>query len=310
MSISGHRTRAVFDRYDIASTKDRRDALRRTEAYVQSLREVKTGGNDVVTKISGPRRVGPSDRRARALASVAEETATWPYRRDRDLTGFIDGTENLALNDAPDVVLMPVGNSGASTDHDRFGKISGGTCPAGRSRTTARCSWASAPTSGGSLADAGEHGGTRRRRAPHAHALHAAAHRRVLLRSLDGAAAAARRRRCPTVIEGRGRTMADTRMVDRRRSMRVGELTTAAAPLPATLLPTSCPTAPSLACRPGRTAFSSRWAGQRDWTGNCSGSLTQPAPWTVSSSRWAGQRDWTANCSGSLTRPAPAWQPS
>lgn len=49
MSISGHRTRAVFDRYDISSTRDRRDALRRTEAYVQSLRDgAKDDGNDVV----------------------------------------------------------------------------------------------------------------------------------------------------------------------------------------------------------------------------------------------------------------------
>src|SRR5215471_14675640 len=29
-----------------------------------------------------------------ALASVAEETSSWPYRHDLDLTGFIDGTEN------------------------------------------------------------------------------------------------------------------------------------------------------------------------------------------------------------------------
>ena len=28
------------------------------------------------------------------IASVAEETSSWPYRHDRDLTGFIDGTEN------------------------------------------------------------------------------------------------------------------------------------------------------------------------------------------------------------------------
>ncbi len=48
MSISGHRTRAVFDRYDISSIKDRRLALRRTEAYVQSLRDEKDEGNEVV----------------------------------------------------------------------------------------------------------------------------------------------------------------------------------------------------------------------------------------------------------------------
>src|SRR6266498_5873035 len=29
-----------------------------------------------------------------AFASVAEESSGWPYRHDRDLTGFIDGSEN------------------------------------------------------------------------------------------------------------------------------------------------------------------------------------------------------------------------
>jgi len=28
------------------------------------------------------------------VASVADETSSWPYRHDLDLTGFIDGTEN------------------------------------------------------------------------------------------------------------------------------------------------------------------------------------------------------------------------
>src|SRR5438105_493640 len=31
------------------------------------------------------------------LALVAEETSSWPYQHDRDLTGFIDGTENPSL---------------------------------------------------------------------------------------------------------------------------------------------------------------------------------------------------------------------
>jgi putative iron-dependent peroxidase len=47
------------------------------------------------------------------LASVADETSSWPYRRDRDLTGFIDGSENPTLIDAPEVALLPEGNSGA-----------------------------------------------------------------------------------------------------------------------------------------------------------------------------------------------------
>jgi putative iron-dependent peroxidase len=42
----------------------------------------------------------------RDLASVAEETSSWPYRHDRDLTGFIDGSENPSLIDAPEVALI------------------------------------------------------------------------------------------------------------------------------------------------------------------------------------------------------------
>jgi len=37
----------------------------------------------------------------RGLATVAAETSSWPYRHDLDLTGFIDGTENPSLTDAP-----------------------------------------------------------------------------------------------------------------------------------------------------------------------------------------------------------------
>jgi putative iron-dependent peroxidase len=47
------------------------------------------------------------------LATVAEETSSWPYRHDRDLTGFIDGTENPSLVEAPDVALVPEGERGA-----------------------------------------------------------------------------------------------------------------------------------------------------------------------------------------------------
>jgi putative iron-dependent peroxidase len=47
------------------------------------------------------------------LATVVEETSSWPYQHDRDLTGFIDGTENPTLIDAPDLVLVPDGNPGA-----------------------------------------------------------------------------------------------------------------------------------------------------------------------------------------------------
>ena len=48
-----------------------------------------------------------------AVAGVAEETSSWPYQHDRDLTGFIDGTENPTLIDAPDIALIPEGSPGA-----------------------------------------------------------------------------------------------------------------------------------------------------------------------------------------------------
>ena len=47
-----------------------------------------------------------------SVASVAEETSSWPYRHDLDLTGFIDGTENPSLIEAPDAVLIPEGSPG------------------------------------------------------------------------------------------------------------------------------------------------------------------------------------------------------
>jgi putative iron-dependent peroxidase len=47
------------------------------------------------------------------LASVAEETSSWPYLHDRDLTGFIDGSENPTLIEAPGLVLVPDGRPGA-----------------------------------------------------------------------------------------------------------------------------------------------------------------------------------------------------
>jgi porphyrinogen peroxidase len=49
----------------------------------------------------------------RDRASVAEETSSWPYRHDLDLTGFIDGTKNPSLMDAPGVALIPDGSPGA-----------------------------------------------------------------------------------------------------------------------------------------------------------------------------------------------------
>jgi len=47
-------------------------------------------------------------------ASLGEETSSWSYRHDRDLTGFIDGSENPTLLDAPIAALLPEGRPGAA----------------------------------------------------------------------------------------------------------------------------------------------------------------------------------------------------
>jgi putative iron-dependent peroxidase len=47
-------------------------------------------------------------------ASLGEETSSWPYRHDRDLTGFIDGSENPTLLEAPVAALLPEGVPGAA----------------------------------------------------------------------------------------------------------------------------------------------------------------------------------------------------
>jgi putative iron-dependent peroxidase len=48
-----------------------------------------------------------------AVATLVEETTSWPYRHDRDLTGFIDGNENPTLIDAPEIAVIPDGSPGA-----------------------------------------------------------------------------------------------------------------------------------------------------------------------------------------------------
>jgi porphyrinogen peroxidase len=45
------------------------------------------------------------------VAVAAEETIGWSYHRDRDLTGFVDGTENPTLVEAPALVYAPDGAS-------------------------------------------------------------------------------------------------------------------------------------------------------------------------------------------------------
>jgi putative iron-dependent peroxidase len=49
------------------------------------------------------------------LAVVAEETSSWPYQHDRDLTGFIDGSENPDLIEAREVAVIADGSPGAGS---------------------------------------------------------------------------------------------------------------------------------------------------------------------------------------------------
>ena len=46
------------------------------------------------------------------VATLADEVAGWTYKENRDLTGFIDGTENPSLSEAPEVVVIPTGSPG------------------------------------------------------------------------------------------------------------------------------------------------------------------------------------------------------
>ncbi|HEX3630814.1 MAG TPA: Dyp-type peroxidase [Candidatus Dormibacteraeota bacterium] len=47
------------------------------------------------------------------VATIADETSSWPYRRYRDLTGFVDGSKNPSLLEAAGVALIPEGSPGA-----------------------------------------------------------------------------------------------------------------------------------------------------------------------------------------------------
>jgi porphyrinogen peroxidase len=49
------------------------------------------------------------------LATVGEETSSWSYHHDLDLTGFIDGTENPTLVVAQQIVAVPDGSPGAGS---------------------------------------------------------------------------------------------------------------------------------------------------------------------------------------------------
>src|SRR5579872_4357962 len=48
------------------------------------------------------------------FATLAREQRGWSYKHNRDLIDFEDGTENPTLDAAPEVVLIPDGQPGAS----------------------------------------------------------------------------------------------------------------------------------------------------------------------------------------------------
>ena len=47
------------------------------------------------------------------VTTIADEASGWPYRRYRDLTGFVDGSKNPSLLQAADVALVAEGKPGA-----------------------------------------------------------------------------------------------------------------------------------------------------------------------------------------------------
>ena len=49
------------------------------------------------------------------VATVTRELTGWIYRHDRDLTGFVDGTENPSLLEAPGVAAVPDGPGAGSS---------------------------------------------------------------------------------------------------------------------------------------------------------------------------------------------------
>ena len=53
----------------------------------------------------------------RDVAELAAETAGFSYHDGRDMTGFIDGTANPPLREAPDVALVPAGIPGEAGSH-------------------------------------------------------------------------------------------------------------------------------------------------------------------------------------------------
>jgi putative iron-dependent peroxidase len=59
------------------------------------------------------------------VATVAEETSSWPYQHDRDLTGFIDGSENPTLIEAPEFAAITRSRSAGAAGETRHRWSSG-----------------------------------------------------------------------------------------------------------------------------------------------------------------------------------------
>lgn len=51
------------------------------------------------------------------VATLASETQCFVYRDSRDLTGFVDGTENPPVEEGPEVALVPAGEPGEGGAH-------------------------------------------------------------------------------------------------------------------------------------------------------------------------------------------------
>ena len=91
------------------------DAIRGTEGFVMPATQ-----HDALVWLSGSAYDIVFDmarsvvRDLAGQASLGEETSSWSYQHDRDLTGFIDGSENPTLLDAPGAALLPEGVPGAA----------------------------------------------------------------------------------------------------------------------------------------------------------------------------------------------------
>lgn len=76
--------------------------------------------HDVALLFAGPEQSAVFDAARRAIAALAplarlaDETTGWVYQGNRDLTGFIDGTENPSLIEAVTAALVPQGEAGAA----------------------------------------------------------------------------------------------------------------------------------------------------------------------------------------------------